>query len=261
VFVLPREEGLHREIAAPGGPLLVLLRAAGSDEPTGRVHRREDADHAFSSPDLFNQTLDHVGGPEAPAVLGRKLKHRGGIIEAVFKNVQGLLGLSLKRLQRCFQSFTGGRWGRGGQNGVQPVVHPITERRRCLVDHVAPEVGLTPLPDQPRERRVQGLAESLVGITGRHAHTGEAAGLQPLDKPVPTAFGLAVGEMQPEELALPIGSYSDAQHDGGRPHGALATDLDLQCVKEHERVGLPVQRALRPGINLFVEPFAETRDG
>jgi len=229
--MLPGEEGIHREIAAPGRPLLVLFGTTGSGEPTGRVHRGEDPDDAFSSPDLFNQTLDPVGGPEAPAVFWRKRQHRSGIIEAVFKNVQGLLGLSLKRLQRCFQSFTGGRWGRGDEHRVQPVMHPLAERRWRLIDHVAPEVyteeflGMTPLPDQPGERRVQRLAEPLVGVTGGHAHAGEAPGLELLNEPAPTAFGLAVGEMQPQELALPIGADADAEHDGGRPHGSLAANL------------------------------------
>ena len=31
---LPGKEGLHREVAASGGPLLVLLGQAGADEPT-----------------------------------------------------------------------------------------------------------------------------------------------------------------------------------------------------------------------------------
>jgi len=113
---------------------------------------------------------------------------------------------------------------------------------------------------------VQRLLEALVGIAGSYTDAGEPAGLQPLDEPVPAAFGLAVGQVQPQELALPIGPDADAEHDGGRPHGALATDLrrcivaQLHRVKEHKGVRLPIQRALRPRIDLFVEVFAETRD-
>jgi len=89
---------------------------------------------------------------------------------------------------------------------------------------------------------MQGLAEPFVRIAGGHAYTGEPAGLEPLDQAVPAVFGLAIGEMQPQKLALPIGSYSDAQHDGGRPHGALPAHLDLHRVKNHKRVRLLVQR-------------------
>jgi len=40
LVVFPGEEGVHREVAAPGGPLLVLLGTTGSDESAGCVHRR-----------------------------------------------------------------------------------------------------------------------------------------------------------------------------------------------------------------------------
>jgi len=73
---------------------------------------------------------------------------------------------------------------------------------------------------------VQRLLEALVGIAGGHADAGEPSCLQPLDKPVPAAFRLSVGQVLPQKLALPIGP--DAEDDGGRPHGPLAAHLDLQ---------------------------------
>jgi len=77
--MLPGEEGLHREVAAPGAPFLVLLGTTGSDEPTGRVHRGEDPDDAISSPDLFNQALHHVRDPKALAVFWGKRKYGSSI--------------------------------------------------------------------------------------------------------------------------------------------------------------------------------------
>jgi hypothetical protein len=73
--------------------------------------------------------------------------------------------------------------------------------------------------------------------------------------------------VQPQKLALPIGPDADAEHDRGHPHGALPTHLrrciiaQLHRVKEHKGTCLPVQRALRPRIDLFVQPFAEAGHG
>jgi len=76
----------------------MLLCTAGPDETVGSLHRGEDSDHELAPPDLFDQALDHVRGPQAPSVPRRKRQHRGGIVEAVFKNAQGLLCLSLQRV-------------------------------------------------------------------------------------------------------------------------------------------------------------------
>ena len=43
---------------------------------------------------------------------------------------------------------------------------------------------------------------------------GEASCLEPFDELVPAVPGLARGQMQPQELALPIGSHADAEHNG-----------------------------------------------
>jgi len=71
---------------------------------------------------------------------------------------------------------------------------------------------------------MQGLAEPFVRIAGGHPHAGEPAGLEPLDEPVPAVFGLAIGEMQPQELSLSIGCDADAEHDGRRSHRFLTTN-------------------------------------
>ena len=48
--------------------------------------------YALAPPDLFDQALNaekflsYVRGPQATSVLRRKRQHRGGIVEAVFKN-------------------------------------------------------------------------------------------------------------------------------------------------------------------------------
>lgn len=91
-----------------------------------------------------------------------------------------------------------------------------------------------------------------MGVTGGHANAGEPSRLEPLDEPVPAAFGLAVGQMQPEEFSLSIRPDVDANHDGGGSHRVFVTDLDLQCIEKHERVRLPVERALRPGVDLLI---------
>ena len=90
--MLPGEEGVHREVAAPGRPLLVLLRTASPDETVGSLHRGEDSDRALATSNLLDQALNaekflsYVRGLEAPLVLRRKHQHRRGIVETVFKN-------------------------------------------------------------------------------------------------------------------------------------------------------------------------------
>jgi len=75
-------------------------------------------------------------------------------------------------------------------------VHPVAVAGGCLVDYVATEVGLTPLPDQAREAFPQRLNKSLVGVAGSDPGAGEAPALELPDEPAPSFGCLSEGRQR-----------------------------------------------------------------
>jgi len=181
---LPGEEGIHRQGAAPGGPLFVLFgspcstaqRAPMSRRAASIVGKMRTTRSRRRPRKPSGQALDRVRGPQASSVFWRKREYRGGVIEARFQYVWCGIGVASQRVDRCVQRLPGRRGSRGGENGVQPVVHPVAKRRRRLVDHVAPDVytegflGMASPPDQSGERRLKRLPETFVVLWLFGAH-------------------------------------------------------------------------------------------
>jgi len=146
--VFPGEEGIHRQVAAPGGPLFVLFgssccsaqRAPMSRCAASIVGKMRTTRSRRRPRKPSGQALDHGCRPKPPTVLRRKRKHRSGVIGSILKNAESVFCFSLQCIGGRVQCFSVGGGGRRCEDRIQPVMHPVLERGRRLVGHVAPEV-------------------------------------------------------------------------------------------------------------------------
>ena len=109
----------------------------------------------------------------------------GRLVEAVFKHLKGRRGLLRKFFSKVFEPILRLLLGKGPEDLIQDLVHPVFVGGRRLVHHVALEVCLTALPDQARERLPQGLLESFVCIAGGRLYAGESSLFELVDEPLP----------------------------------------------------------------------------
>lgn len=143
---------------------------------------------------------------------------------------------------------------------VQHLVHPVAVAGGCLVDYVATEVGLTPLPDQAREAFPQRLNKSLVRIAGSDLDAGEAPALELPDEPAPSFGCLSEGRQRSPRISRwPASLMPTASTRGRRSDRSLTPNLQVHRIQHQERIALLLKGTGGPGLNLLIQFAGEPR--
>ena len=92
-----------------------------------------------------------------------------------------------------------------------------------------------------------------VGVGGDQRDPGQAAGGQVAEEAEPAGAVLGGGDLQAEDLAVPVGVDPGGDQDVHVDHPAALADLEHQRVGGHERVRAGVQRAGAERLDVRVE--------
>ncbi len=129
-----------------------------------------------------------------------------------FQNVEGSRSLLFQLLSALFESLLGLLLGVGLENLIEQLVHPIAITSGRLVQNIPPEVGLTSLPDAPREGRSEGGLKPFMSVTGGKLHSLKPTGLQILEQLLPALSSLSKGDLEAENLPLAVLADADCDH-------------------------------------------------
>jgi hypothetical protein len=92
-----------------------------------------------------------------------------------------------------------------------------------------------------------------VGVGGDEADSGQAAGGQVAEEREPAGAVFGAGDLQAEDLAVPVGVHAGSEQGVHVHDPAAFTDLQHQRVGGDERVRARVQRAGAERRDVFVE--------
>src|SRR3954470_12227097 len=110
-------------------------------------------------------------------------------------------------------------------------------------------VGAAALPGGAGQGRADGVDQAAVGVGGDELDSGEAAGGEVAEEGQPAGAVLGGGDLQAEDLPVPVGVHPGGDQGVHADHPAALADLQHERVGGDERVGPGVQR-----------PVAEVRD-
>jgi hypothetical protein len=96
-------------------------------------------------------------------------------------------------------------------------------------------VGAAALPSRARQGRGDRGDQTGVSIAGHQLHPGQAAGGQVAEEPQPAGTVLAGGDLDAEDLAVPVGVDAGGYQCVDRHHAAALADFEHQSVGGHER--------------------------
>jgi hypothetical protein len=103
-------------------------------------------------------------------------------------------------------------------------------------------VGAAPLPAGARQGRADRLGQAAVGVGGDQRHAGQAAGGQVAEERQPAGAVLGGGDLQPEDLPVPVSVHAGREQGVHADDAAALSDLQHQRVGGEERVRAGVQR-------------------
>jgi hypothetical protein len=114
-------------------------------------------------------------------------------------------------------------------------------------------VGAAALPRRAGQGRAERGDQAGVRVGGDQLHPAQAAGDQAAEERQPAGAVLAGGDVQAEDLAVPVGVDPGRQQGVHRHHPAALTHLQHQSVGGDERVRAGVQRAGAERLDLLVQ--------
>jgi hypothetical protein len=103
-------------------------------------------------------------------------------------------------------------------------------------------MGPAPLPRRAGHGRSDGLGQAAVHVGGDQGHAGQAAGGQLAEERQPPGAVLSGGDLQAEDLPVPVGVHPGGQQGVHVHDPAALADLQHQRVRRDERVRAGVQR-------------------
>lgn len=174
VAIEPVVELVCLQIASAGPAPFVLLSQQGTNETSRRVLAGEDPNHLFSAPDLLNEPLQHVCRPKPPVVLLRQGEDSSCLEETILEGIHCIRGLLTQFAGMFFEPLDGLLLGLGFEDLVTESLHLVVVVGRRLIEHVALEVGLAPIPDAAWEASSQGLLQALMSVAYGELNASEA---------------------------------------------------------------------------------------
>jgi hypothetical protein len=125
-------------------------------------------------------------------------------------------------------------------DGVQQRFDPAPAALRGRGHEVRGVVSATPLPGGTGDGRSDRNREPGVGVAGDELDAGQAAGGQVAEERQPAGAVLARGDLDAEDLAVPVGIDAGRDEHVDRHHPPTLTDLEHQGVgrDEGERTGV-----------------------
>jgi hypothetical protein len=121
-------------------------------------------------------------------------------------------------------------------------------------------MGPAALPRRPRQGRPDGVDQPAVRVGGDELNAGQAAGGQVPEEGQPAGAVLGGGDLQAEDLPMPVGVHAGGDQGVHAHHPAALADLQDQRVGGHERVGTGVQRAVPEVGDLGVQVLGHLAD-
>jgi hypothetical protein len=121
-------------------------------------------------------------------------------------------------------------------------------------------VGATALPGRAGQRGADRVDQPAVRIGGDQLNAAEAAGGQVPEERQPAGAVLGGGDLQAEDLPVPVGVHPGRHERVHVHHPAALADLEHQGVGGHERVGPGVERAVPEVGDLRVEVLGHLAD-
>src|SRR3954453_20648547 len=112
--------------------------------------------------------------------------------------------------------------------GLELLLHGFGSSR----DHVPGEVRLTPLPTGALEVDLDRLDQAAVVVGDHQVHPAQAAALEALEQGTPTGFALAVPDLEPEDLAVPLRGDARGDQRAAGAHPPVLADLEYQGVHQ-----------------------------
>jgi hypothetical protein len=88
-------------------------------------------------------------------------------------------------------------------------------------------VGAAPLPRCAGQGGADGVGQAAVGVGGHQRHAGQATGGQVAEEHQPAGAVLSGGDLQPQDLPVPVGV------DPGREQGVHVDDAAALADLEH----------------------------
>ena len=128
---------------------------------------------------------------------------------------------------------------------------------RHQVDRV---VGAAPLPRGAGQGRADRGDQAGVGVAGDQLDPGQAAGEQAAEERQPAGAVLGGGDVQAEDLPVPVGVDAGRDQRVHADDAAALADLEHQRVGRHERVRALLQRPGAERLDLLVQLRGHDRD-
>jgi collagen type II alpha len=114
-------------------------------------------------------------------------------------------------------------------------------------------------PGRAGQRRADRVDQAAVRVAGDELDSGQAASDEVAEEAQPAGAVLGAGDLQAEDLAVPLGVHPDREQ-GVHVHDAPAlADLEHQGVGGHEGVRAGVQRPGAERLDLGVERLGHVR--
>ena len=110
-----------------------------------------------------------------------------------------------------------------------------------------------PLPGRAGQGRADRGDQAAVGVGGDQLDPGQAAGGQVAEEPEPAGAVLGGGDLQAEDLPVPVGVDPGRDQGVHVDHPAALADLQHQRVRGDERVRAGIERAGAELADLGVE--------
>ena len=145
-------------------------------------------------------------------------------------------------------------------DGVQQCPHPRPAGLGAGGHQVGGVVGPAALPGRTGQGRADRVDQPAVGVGGDQRDPGQAAGGQVPEEAQPAGAVLGAGDLQAEDLPVPVAVDPGGQQGVHVDHPAAFVDLQHQRVGGHERVGTLVQPTGAERLDLAVKVAGHLRD-
>jgi len=114
-------------------------------------------------------------------------------------------------------------------------------------------MGAAPLPRRSGQGGADRRGQTRVGVAGDESDAGQAAGDQVAQERQPARTVLGGGDLQAEDLAVPVAVHPGRHQGVHVHHPAALADLQHQRVGGHERVRALIQRPGPKRLHLLVQ--------
>ena len=247
------------EVNFSGFPLVAGFGEDGRDEAQEGGFVWEEAGDAGAAFEFFVDAFEWVAGAQAALVVAGE-------------------GESGEALREVFLHPGGELWGGGGVGGDDFFEAGLSGEEIGAIEHGANGVGdggalvqawdiglgvllemeLAALPEDAREHRLAGGAETFVVITDEQCGGMEAALLEAGEKGAPMDLGFAQGDADAQDGAFAIRPDPQGDEDGAIQDLSALTDLFIAGVKEDVAAGF--DRPGAPARQFGVEPGGALAD-